>query len=328
MAEREAVALPAPPRPRARAGRRRAARSASARRPRPRAAASRSRLISRVVAAAQRLDAADDAGAAAEGDHGDALRRAGLEHRGDRLGVGRQQDGVGRRLELADPQPRSGRGSRCRRRGGAGPRAAVEDVLGARPRSISACGERLRRRAARSRRAPTRSGQRLELAEPLAQHRQRRLVELRRARRVPQPHHFESRRGCPPSSSATASASRSRRAPPRASLPGRAASSASRAARARAAPARRSGSTSVAVALGRAARPRRSELRQVALERRPSISCSQTSARPRSTLSSGSRRARRCPRRSRGPGSSGCAAPLPPLDVLDPHVRGHQRGRL
>ena len=58
------------------------------------------------VGAAQRLDPADDAGAAAEGDDGDALgRRRRSSTRLHRVGVGGQHDGVGRRLELAGAQP-------------------------------------------------------------------------------------------------------------------------------------------------------------------------------------------------------------------------------
>ena len=58
------------------------------------------------MAAAQRLDPADDAGAAAEGDDGDALGGADLERAPDRAGVRRQEHRVGRRVEPPAAQSR------------------------------------------------------------------------------------------------------------------------------------------------------------------------------------------------------------------------------
>ena len=51
------------------------------------------------------LDATDDAGAAAERDHGYAGGRAGFEHGGDVLAVRRRQDRVGSRLDGAAAHP-------------------------------------------------------------------------------------------------------------------------------------------------------------------------------------------------------------------------------
>ena len=174
MAEGEALRGRAPPRPRGRAGRRRGARSASGGRPRPRAARARSRLISALVRAAQRLDPADDAGAAAEGDDGDALGRAGVEQRA-----------APRRRRRA-PRPRRGPSLEARRRASAPGRrsrgrcawrsrssSAVEDRVGA-DRVDQRRRQRLAPRAARSRSSCARQRPRLELADPLAQDRQRR----------------------------------------------------------------------------------------------------------------------------------------------------------
>ena len=59
------------------------------------------------MGAAQRLDPADDAGAAAERDDRDALRARRRRARvRTAVGVGGQQDRVGRRVEAAAAQPR------------------------------------------------------------------------------------------------------------------------------------------------------------------------------------------------------------------------------
>ena len=89
VAEGQALARRAPPPPPARAGRRRGARSASGGRPSTSRSAAEVEADQALVGAAQRLDPADDAGAAAEGDDGDALAGADVEDPAQRLGVGR-----------------------------------------------------------------------------------------------------------------------------------------------------------------------------------------------------------------------------------------------
>ncbi len=120
-------------------------------------------------------DAADDAGATAEGDDRHPLRRADLEHPAHLLRVGRADDGVGRRIEAAAAQSRQVRVT--------APGRVPEAVLGAAvdglgpDRVEQALGQPLRRRQREvlDLRRPRRRGQ---LADPLAQRRERGRVEL------------------------------------------------------------------------------------------------------------------------------------------------------
>ncbi len=138
-----------------------------------------------VVVAAQRLDPADHAGAAAEGDNRNALRRAELQNAFHLVRVGRQHHGVRRRIEPAGAQAGeidvAAAGGVAQAVLGAG-----EDVLlpdGLDQRWAAAPGPA----AARSQSSSGERRCRPQLADPLAQRLQRRPVELGRDRRVPPP---------------------------------------------------------------------------------------------------------------------------------------------
>ena len=185
----------APPRPRARAGRARASRSARRRRPSTARIRRRSSAITPLVRARERLDAADDAGAAAERDDRDALARAGLEQRAR---PARRSPGMttasGAVAERARCAAGPGRGSCARRRGGSRSRGRSSTLA-----APTAVDDRVRQRARRRRARPPRArprGAARAVAELVAQHRQRR---RRRAACAcsgsPQPHHFAAAPG-------------------------------------------------------------------------------------------------------------------------------------
>ena len=106
-----------------------------------------------VVPAADRLEPADDAGAAAVGDHRDAVRGAGAEHRLDGRGVGAAAGPRRARARAARSAAGPGPGSCGRRRGAAGPRRPSSDLAGGRARRPPGPDAARAARPARGRRA-------------------------------------------------------------------------------------------------------------------------------------------------------------------------------
>ena len=334
MAEGQALRGRAPPPPRARAGRRRAARSASGGRPRPRAGAPRSRLITRVVVAAQRLDPADHAGAAAEGDDRDSLGGADLDRPPQRLGVGGHQHRVGSVLERAVAQPRQVDVAASRRRGAAGPRRRRRRSPPPPRRPAPAAAPR----AAGSSNSPSSRASGHGSSSPIrSRSTAKRLVVERRARSTGPPTPTTSRRAAAAHVALSDYAMSSRSHPSALSIPSSASS------RTAPWPRRISGEPSrdipfsvctaasfTSVPPSVASQP---DLHprglQVPLERRPL-----QLLLPDVALALGRADAAvvgphaRAPRRSPAPSSSGCAGRRSPSTFSTRAVRGHQRGRL
>ena len=136
----------------------------------------------RRVGAAQGLDPADHAGAAAERHHGDVVRRAGVDQPTDGGRVGGDEDRVGSVLQPARAQPRQVDIAAADRV--AQPvLLAVEDRVGA---DRVDHGARQRPRLGQVEIVdPRRQRPRFELADPFAQHPERGRVELGSPHRVP-----------------------------------------------------------------------------------------------------------------------------------------------
>ena len=264
------------------------------------------------VGAAQRLDPADDAGAAAVGDDGDALRGAGLEDRRQPPGVVDEDDGVGGRLQPARAQPGEV-GVAAAGRVADAVLGADEDVLGA-GRVEQRLRQRLRGGQLDVLGARGRARRRRQLTDPLAQGRQRVAVELRRVAGVPPPPPLRvaPRRFAPSAPRVGSGApARSRRGPRRGSRPGRGASAASRGATIPRSVCSEVSRTSVPAAL--LAQLDLHPARRAGGVRRafPRSAAPRCSARPRPSSGSGSRRARRAPRRSPAPWSIRCGGRRP-----------------